>query len=77
MGEKSKDCQIANVPFIVHEGEMTRLHAIIKRQWVAVVLSVLLAFSSVICMFGLEYSRSKSKANLDSVAEVVNEDYQS
>ena len=35
-----------NVPYIVHEGVMSRLERVIKRLWIAVIVAVCLLFAS-------------------------------
>ena len=35
-----------NVPYVVHEGVMSRLERVIKRLWIAVIVAVCLLFAS-------------------------------
>lgn len=35
-----------NVPYVVHEGVMSRLERVIKRLWIALIVSVCLLFAS-------------------------------
>lgn len=44
------------IPFVAHESEMTRLEKIIKRQWIALIVAIIMIFS---CFVGFLWYESQ------------------
>lgn len=47
-GCKDVSRETAQVPYIVHESEVNRLERIIKRQWISLILALVMFFACVI-----------------------------
>ena len=66
------------IPFVAHESEMTRLEKIIKRQWIALIVAIIMIFiSNAMWLYAwgqYDYESYEITADGDSNANYIRKD---